>query len=43
MNCFLYSHKLKWQAGLEYDLARNDSAGNDYNGWSVSTGFRLSW
>lgn len=43
VNCYLYGHKLKWQAGVEYNLAQNDSAGNDYNGWGVSSGFRLSW
>jgi phosphate-selective porin OprO/OprP len=43
VNCYLYGHKLKWQAGVEYNLAQNDSTGNDYNGWGVSSGVRLSW
>lgn len=43
VNCYLYGHKLKWQAGVEYNLAQNDSSGNDYNGWGVSSGIRLSW
>ena len=43
LNCFLYGHKLKWQTGVEYNLARNDSAGDDYNGWGITSGFRLSW
>ncbi len=43
VNCYLYGHKLKWQTGVEYNLAQNDSAGDDYNGWGVTSGIRLSW
>jgi phosphate-selective porin OprO/OprP len=43
LNCYLYGHKLKWQTGVEYSLAQNDSAGGDYNGWGVTSGLRLSW
>jgi len=43
VNCFLYGHKLKWQTGVEYNLASNDSAGDNYNGWGVTTGVRISW
>jgi len=43
MNCYLYGHKLKWQTGLEYNIAQNDSAGDDYAGLGVTTGFRISW
>lgn len=43
VNCYLYGHKLKWQTGVEYNLAQNDSTGSDYNGWGVSSGIRLSW
>lgn len=43
VNCFLYGHKLKWQTGVEYNLAQNDSTGDDYNGWGVTSGIRLSW
>jgi len=43
VNCFLYGHKLKWQTGVEYNLAQTDSSGDDYNGWGITSGFRLSW
>ncbi len=43
VNCYLYGHKLKWQTGIEYNLAQNDASGDDYNGWGVSSGIRLSW
>lgn len=43
VNCYLYGHKLKWQTGLEYTIAQNDSVGDDYAGLGVTTGFRLSW
>ena len=43
VNCFLYGHKLKWQAGVEYSIAQNDSVGDDYAGVGVTTGIRLSW
>ena len=43
LNCYLYGHKLKWQNGIEYNIAQNDKAGNDYAGWGVTSGIRLSW
>lgn len=43
VNCYLYGHKLKWQTGVEYNLAMDDAAGGDYRGWGVTSGFRLSW
>lgn len=43
VNCYLYGHKLKWQTGVEYNLAQDDSAGDNYNGWGATTGFRISW
>ncbi len=43
LNCYLYGHKLKWQTGVEYNIARNDAAGDDYNGWGITTGVRISW
>ena len=43
VNCYRYGHKLKWQTGVEYSLAQNDSDGDDYKGWGVTSGFRLSW
>ncbi len=43
VNCYLYGHKLKWQTGVEYNIARNDSAGDNYNGWGISSGLRMSW
>ncbi len=43
LNYFLYGHKLKWQTGVEYNLAQNDAPGDDYNGWGITSGIRLSW
>lgn len=43
VNCFLYGHKLKWQTGVVYNLAQNNSVGNDFNGWGIDTGIRISW
>ena len=43
VNCYLYGHKLKWQTGLEYTIAQNNSTGDDYNGWGITSGIRLSW
>ena len=43
LNCYLYGHKLKWQTGVEYNIAQNDSAGDDYSGWGVTTGVRVRW
>ena len=43
-NWYFYGHKLKWQNAVEYnygrDLAHN---GEDYNGYGITSAFRLSW
>ena len=44
LNCYLYGHKLKWQSGLEYNVATDlASTGDTYRGWGLSTGLRLYW
>ncbi len=44
LNCYLYGHKLKWQSGVEYNYASNEAeTGDNYNGWGLSTGLRVSW
>lgn len=43
VNCYIYGDKLKWQTGVEYNLVHNNDAGDDYNGWGVTSGFRMSW
>jgi len=44
VNCYLYGHKLKWQNGVEYNHALNmASTGDDYHGWGISSGLRISW
>ncbi len=44
LNYFLYGHKLKLQTGYQYawmrDSARN---GGKYDGWTWTTGLRVSW
>jgi phosphate-selective porin OprO/OprP len=44
LNYYLYGHKLKVQTGLQY-VSMNDDANNggEFDGWSWTTGFRLSW
>jgi phosphate-selective porin OprO and OprP len=44
INRYWYGHKLKLQTGLQY-TDMNDAAadGGAYQGWSFSSGFRLSW
>lgn len=45
VNYYLCEHKLKWQTGVEYTTASDDSAGRrgDYEGWGLSSGIRISW
>jgi phosphate-selective porin OprO/OprP len=44
LNWYLYGHKLKWQNGVEYNIASNISdAGDDYDGWGFTSGLRASW
>jgi phosphate-selective porin OprO/OprP len=44
LNRYINGHKLKWQTGVSYaklhDLA---TSGGDYEGWTCSSGIRLSW
>jgi phosphate-selective porin OprO and OprP len=44
LNYFLYGHKLKLQTGLQW-VTMHDGANNggEFDGWSWTTGFRLSW
>jgi len=44
LNWYLYGHKAKIQAGIQYTTL-DDAAGDggDYEGWGVTTGLRLSW
>ncbi len=44
LNYYLYGHKLKLQTGFTYAMmedAAND--GGNYDGWSWTTGLRISW
>jgi phosphate-selective porin OprO and OprP len=44
LNYYLYGHKLKLQAGVQYTImedAAND--GGAFEGWGVTTGLRISW
>ncbi len=44
LNHYLYSHKLKWQNGIEYTHATGpDGGGGGYSGWGFTSGLRLSW
>ena len=44
VNWYLYGHKAKLQAGVQYTMM-DDAAGDggDYSGWGVTTGLRISW
>ncbi len=43
-NWYLYGHKLKWQNAIEYNYGKNlAGAGEDYNGYGVTSALRLSW
>lgn len=44
LNWFLYGHKLKLQAGVQY-TTMDDSAndGGEYDGWGVTTALRIYW
>jgi phosphate-selective porin OprO/OprP len=44
LNLFFYGHKLKWQTGLQYTIM-DDVAddGGKYEGWGLTSGFRISW
>jgi phosphate-selective porin OprO/OprP len=44
LNCYLYGHKLKWQSGLEYNVATDlATTGDKHYGWGLTTGLRISW
>ncbi len=44
LNCYLYGHKLKWQSGLEYNVATDlATTGDNHYGWGLTTGLRISW
>ncbi|MEE9368717.1 MAG: porin [Pontiella sp.] len=44
-NWYLYGHKLKWQNAVEYNHGKNPAgtAGDDYNGYGVTSALRISW
>jgi phosphate-selective porin OprO/OprP len=44
LNVYFFGHKLKWQTGLKHATMGDeaDDAGA-YEGWSISTGLRVSW
>ena len=43
-NYYWYGHKLKLQNGLQYVKMRDRADdGGAYEGWSWTTGFRISW
>lgn len=43
-NWYLYGHKLKWQNAVEYNYGdKLATSGDDYNGYGVTSAFRLSW
>jgi hypothetical protein len=41
---WIYGHKLKWQTGLKYAVTADEADDSGaYEGWSISTGLRVSW
>lgn len=43
-NWYIYGHKLKWQNAVEYNYGKNlAGAGEDYNGYGLTSAIRLSW
>jgi len=42
-NHFFHGHKLKWQTGIQYSDAEATVPANEYDGWGVTSGFRISW
>ena len=44
VNVYFYSHKFKWQTGVTYTTMDDSSEqGQDYEGWTLSTGLRVYW
>lgn len=44
LNLFFYGHKLKWQTGLQYTTMDDETDdGGKYEGWGLTSGFRISW
>jgi phosphate-selective porin OprO/OprP len=44
LNWYLYGHKLKLQAGVQYATMDDEAEdGGNYDGWGVTTGLRISW
>lgn len=44
VNTYLYGHKLKWQNGIQYTDAHDDSnSGGDYRGWGFTSAIRMYW
>ena len=44
LNWYLYGHKAKVQAGVQYTTMEDGAGdGGEYDGWGVTTALRLSW
>ena len=44
LNLFFYGHKFKWQTGATWaKMADSAEDGGAYEGWSLTTGIRVSW
>ncbi len=44
LNLYFYSHKLKWQTGIQYtDMSDRANDGGASRGWGLTTGLRLYW
>ena len=43
LNYYIYGHKLKLMAGIEYSVMDGGSAGGDYDGYTVMGGLRFSF
>jgi phosphate-selective porin OprO/OprP len=44
VNVYFYGQKFKWQTGVTYTTMDDSSeGGSDYDGWTLSTGLRVSW
>jgi phosphate-selective porin OprO/OprP len=42
-NHFFHGHKLKWQTGVQYTKMDASAVANEYDGWGITSGLRLSW
>jgi phosphate-selective porin OprO/OprP len=44
VNVYFYGHKFKWQTGVTFTTMDDTSeGGQDYEGWTLSTGLRVYW